>query len=161
MEKTAFEISLPVLGTIAGSILGVIGTLLVNGQRSKIEYKQAELKRNWDIADAEKKNSEEKQEQKYEVYNKILKAAGEVQVTSHIGGSYTDFNIKDYEEYIRPEIFDGLHKLDPDVFDLVMELEDEIDRAHHFEEAEPDQVNRMADLYWKITSKIKEYYKKR
>lgn len=158
MEKTMFEVALPVIGTIAGSALGVVGTLFVNGQRSKIDKEQAELKRIWDLEDADRKIAEEKLEQKYQVYNKILRAAGEVRVTSHLGGSYTDFDIENYEQYIRPEIFEGLHRLDHDVFELTMKLEYEINKAHFLEEAEPEQLDYMATIYQELMNKIKSYY---
>lgn len=71
----------------------------------------------------------------------------------------TDLNQKNYNEHIRPLLFDIFHLLDDEIAKEVNYIEDIFERQFVMEEEDPSDGEDLSNSYLKIINLIKEQFK--
>ncbi|TQK74060.1 hypothetical protein FB479_102700 [Brevibacillus sp. AG162] len=148
-----------VIGTLSGTLIGTLGTWIINDQKNKNDNKQAEQRRRWELEDKERAESYEKEQNKFLAYNKILKSASEHMIVTT--GNYInlrDFKIKIYMDNVRPLIYENLHILDKEVVSRVRKIDTEIDKMNYLVDSEPEWIDYCAQLYDEMLEMIEHKY---
>jgi len=136
---------LPVAGTLLGALIGVIGTFLVNQQNRKNE----ELR--W---------KREKEEKKFDLYNRILQKDGEHIVVYQEDYRDLGFQQPVYTEHIRPILYEGFHFLDEPIRELarIIDKLNSLEVIHGSTEEERGEKITRAHHYEKLITTIQSYY---
>ncbi|MGW8416155.1 hypothetical protein ACWGKP_19280 [Brevibacillus sp. NPDC055896] len=148
-----------VIGTLSGTLIGTLGTWIMNNQKNKHDNMQAEKRRKWELEDKERTELRESEQNKFIVYNKILKSASEHMIVT--AGKYInlrDFKIKTYMDSVRPIIYENLHLLDKEVVSRVRKIDTEIDKMNFLDDSEPEWVDNCARLYDEMLEMIESKY---
>ncbi|MFY0762136.1 hypothetical protein AB1K32_25380 [Metabacillus dongyingensis] len=144
------NMALPLVGVVLGGVI----TFVI--QQSSIR-KQQEFEREKIKID----NFYKEEIRKFETYNKILQIDGIYRIhdKSHHQGA-SELNRDNYNEYMRPVLFDIFHLLDEEIAEEVNNIEDIYERQAVMEEADEFDQEKLSNSYEKIILLIKQQFKK-
>jgi len=144
---------LKAIPSLLGVLIGGLLTFLIQQNSLK---KQQEWERNKIIVD----NYERETTSKLEIYNKILNLDSTkiIYETTHQTGE-TRLIVNNYNEFIRPLLFQSYHLLDEEVANEVDTIEEIFERQFVMEEEDPDDKNTLCKSYLNIISVIRKQFK--
>lgn len=140
------NIILPVITGLGGAFIGGYFTRKSQNDLLDKEIAREEIR--------EKRNEVNKT---MNVYNQIIKIDGEKLLVVHVGGPHVEFEIKLYQEFIRPLIYDNFHIIHKDVADLIKSLDDTIQFCSFNEELTWDDNKGLANEYYKLIKIIQKH----
>lgn len=155
---------LPALFGAIGAIVGASGAVFTGIMAMKNQVKLEELK--WSRS-SEVENEKQKQElidARLRVYNRILKADGEIRlVTFAPGYKYPEqFDYIRYAGALREIVYEDYHLLDPKIREIVKQIDDCMEEYYFTRDlAEPTEFinhGRVIKLYLSLIKKIRDYY---
>ncbi|MEC0089911.1 hypothetical protein [Paenibacillus macquariensis] len=147
----------PVLGTLAGTLLGMFGAFLTNIHKKRADEKDALRKRTWEKEDRDISELKDMKNIKYEVYNNILMKDGEVIIVTNAGNRLS-FDFISYSKEIRPLLFKKYHLLDLDVKDKVKKMDKKIAAMAFNEEATGYDEDDISSDYYRLIEMIENKY---
>jgi hypothetical protein len=137
---------LPVLSGIGGAFIG--GYFTRKSQQDLL---------NKEIAREENKEKRKEARETLQLYNQILKIDGEEALVIHIGGPLDEFNIKIYQEKIRPIIYEKFHLIHKDVAAIIREIDHIIAKCNYMEEITDDDHILLSSYYSKLMIEIQSH----
>lgn len=143
---------LKALPSLLGVVVGGLITFLI--QQVTLRKQQ-----NWDRKKLELDKFYKDEDRKFQAYNKILQMDGTYRIHTidhHTGDGELDE--KNYNEYIRPILFDIFHLLDENIAKQVNRIEEIYERQYAMEEANPDDDEKLSKHYLTILQLIKHEF---
>lgn len=104
-------------------------------------------------------NKEKRQVQKeaLEIYNRVLKVDGESIVTIPVGGPIVEFDLKIYQDEIRPILFEKYHLIHDDVAKIVSEIDAIVQQCNFNEEITKEDHDDLCHKYYSLIDNIKKH----
>lgn len=109
------------------------------------------------IAWEEKKHNDEKLYEVFNIYNKVLERDGALEVVDYNRGHFPELKAKIYSEEIRPILYEKFHLLHSDIIESIRKLDELLLKWTIVEEAEDDEIERAASIYWSIIDSINRH----
>lgn len=140
---------LPLVGVVVGGLI----TFFI--QQSVIRKQQK-----WDREKIEIDNFKKGETKKLETYNRILEvdAIYIIHIHDHHTGKGT-LKIKNFNQYVRPLLFEIFHLLDEEVANSLNNIEEICERQRVMEDDYPDDYEKLSDNYINIISEIKKQFR--
>ncbi|MNO65009.1 hypothetical protein D3C76_557480 [compost metagenome] len=146
------------LSTISASTIAFYSAYKINSKNLKNEILKFEKQIQWEQEKLEMNIIREERLNKLKIYNKVLKLDGEVTVLS----SYPiEFNIKSYEDNIRPILFEEYHIIDQDIKDITKKIDRIIKTCNMIEEIQGEHNEELVNNYVKLLNKIDNHYRRK
>lgn len=150
-----------VVGTLGAVVVTTMSNYLLNWQKRNWDNDVLVQSRKWSQQDNEAKVVRENTEAKFQIYNNVLKADGEALLIyqNEMYSNLNSFKIADYKSRLRPILYDGLHKIDPYVVEVVRSIDSKIEMMNFLGEADPEWYHEMATQYSNMLQFIEKQYK--
>lgn len=143
------------IATVAASAIGFYSAIKINKNSLSNERKKFNDQLLWEKQKIESEFFREQISKKYEIYNQILKASGEVYVLIH---DPTDFHYKNYFDNIRPLLYQNFHLIDDDIRDLVRDIDSNYSMEEFVGEIERHYATKSYVSYNKMLKLINDKY---
>ncbi|MEK4201158.1 hypothetical protein [Cytobacillus sp. FSL K6-0265] len=146
------NIILPVVTGLGGAFIG--GYFTRKGQMDLLDK---------EILREEMKEKRRDAIDRMRAYNHVMNIDGEKLLVEYIGGSQVEFDIKTYQNEIRPIIYENFHLINRDIAELILKIDNRYQECAFNEEISWEDHKLLADDYFKIIRLIKvhtEEYRK-
>lgn len=141
------------LATLAASSIALFSAIIINKNSIKNEQDKFNKQLQWEKEKIKDQVRKEHLSLLFCVYNKVLKAMGETVITYH---HPVNFHTKNYNEKIRPILYESYHLLDQDIRELVRNIDSAISMEEFYDNEE--YVKRLYNLYNTLFERIIDKY---
>lgn len=135
----------PAISTLLGVLIGGASSYLTQNNILNKQFNN-EIER----------NKENLKNERFQVYNEILKIDGETLMQRQAGNG-TEFNFKGYRSKIRPILYLKFHLLDKDIASLVRGMDKIMSSADFNEELTERDEDQLINKYNKIIEVIEKH----